>query len=159
VAFAVRGQAIGIGAGQQSRVHCTRLAGSKADTWWLRQHPKVLEATFKEGLNRAEMNNAIDQYLLRDPTPQEERQWREAFDPAPEPLSPEERADWIGQMAGVALASDAFFPFRDSIDRAARSGVAYVVQPGNSARDRIVIQACDEHGMAMAFSGLRLFHH
>jgi len=159
VAFAASGQAIGIGAGQQSRIHCTRLAGAKADTWWLRQHPKVLEATFKDGLNRAEMNNAIDQYLLEHPTPFEERQWQEAFDPAPEPLTPDERADWIGRMDGVALASDAFFPFRDSIDRAAQSGAGYVVQPGNSARDDIVIQACDEHGMVMAFSGLRLFHH
>ena len=159
VAFAASGQAIGIGAGQQSRVHCTRLAGSKADTWWLRQHPKVLQATFKEGLNRAEMNNAIDQYLLEHPTPFEQRQWQEAFDPAPEPLTAQERADWIAKMDGVALASDAFFPFRDSIDRAAQSGVRYVVQPGNSARDRIVIEACDEHGMVMAFSGLRLFHH
>lgn len=159
VAFAASGQAIGIGAGQQSRVHCTRLAGAKADTWWLRQHPKVLEATFRADLNRAEMNNAIDQYLLEHPTPFEERQWREAFDPAPEPLTPQQRADWIAKMDGVALASDAFFPFRDSIDRAAQSGVTYVVQPGNSARDQIVIEACDEHGMAMAFSGLRLFHH
>ena len=159
VAFAAGGQAIGIGAGQQSRVHCTRLAGSKADTWWLRQHPRILEATFKDGLSRAEMNNAIDQYLLERPTPLEERAWREAFDPAPEPLSPEERADWIGKLGGVSLASDAFFPFRDSIDRAAQSGAAYVVQPGNSARDDIVIAACDEHGMVMAFSNLRLFHH
>ena len=159
VAFAAGGQAIGIGAGQQSRVHCTRLAGSKADTWWLRQHPRILEATFKDGLSRAEMNNAIDQYLLRDPTPLEERQWREAFDPAPEPLSVAERADWIAKLGGVSLASDAFFPFRDSIDRAAQSGVKYVVQPGNSARDDVVIAACDEHGMVMAFSGLRLFHH
>ncbi len=159
VAFAAGGQAIGIGAGQQSRVHCTRLAGSKADTWWLRQHPRILEATFKDGLSRAEMNNAIDQYLLRDPTPLEERQWREAFDPAPEPLSAEERADWIAKLGGVSLASDAFFPFRDSIDRAAQSGAAYVVQPGNSARDDVVIAACDEHGMVMAFSNLRLFHH
>ncbi|MFO8012378.1 MAG: phosphoribosylaminoimidazolecarboxamide formyltransferase, partial [Phycisphaerae bacterium] len=129
------------------------------DTWWLRQHPKVLEATFRADLNRAEMNNAIDQYLLEHPTPFEERQWREAFDPAPEPLTPQQRADWIAKLDGVALASDAFFPFRDSIDRAAQSGVTYVVQPGNSARDQIVIEACDEHGMAMAFSGLRLFHH
>ena len=159
VAFAQNGMAIGIGAGQQSRVHCTRLAGAKADTFWLRQHPRVLEATFKDGLNRAEMNNAIDQYLLERPTPLEERAWREAFDPAPEPLSPQERADWIARMDGVALASDAFFPFRDSIDRAAQSGVKYVVQPGNSARDDIVIAACDEHGMVMAFSNLRLFHH
>jgi len=159
VAFAVSGQAIGIGAGQQSRVHCTRLAGSKADIWWLRQHPKVLEATFKDGLNRAEMNNAIDQYLLATPTPFEERAWKEAFDPAPEPLSARERADWIGKLHGVSLASDAFFPFRDSIDRAAQSGAAYVVQPGGSERDDIVIEACDEHGMVMALSGLRLFHH
>ena len=159
VAFAASGMAIGIGAGQQSRVHCTRLAGSKADTWWLRQHPTVLEATFKDGLNRAERNNAIDQYLLEHPTPLEERAWKEAFDPAPDALTPQERADWIARMDGIALASDAFFPFRDSIDRAAQSGVTYVVQPGNSARDDIVIEACNEHGMAMAFSGLRLFHH
>jgi len=159
VAFAASGMAIGIGAGQQSRVHCTRLAGSKADTFWLRQHPRVLQATFKDGLSRAEMNNAIDQYLLEHPTPLEERAWREAFDPAPEPLTPQERADWIGELDGVSLASDAFFPFRDSIDRAAQSGVKYVVQPGNSARDDIVIAACDEYGMAMAFSNLRLFHH
>jgi phosphoribosylaminoimidazolecarboxamide formyltransferase/IMP cyclohydrolase len=159
VAFAVSGQAIGIGAGQQSRVHCTRLAGSKADVWWLRQHPRLLEATFTDGLNRAEMNNAIDQYLLERPTPLEERSWREAFDPAPDPLTADERADWIAKMDGISLASDAFFPFRDSIDRAAQSGVKYVVQPGNSARDDIVIAACNEHGMVMAFSGLRLFHH
>ena len=159
VAFAISGQAIGIGAGQQSRVHCTRLAGSKADVWWLRQHPRLLEATFKDGLSRAEMNNAIDQYLLQRPTPLEERSWREAFDPAPEPLSADERADWIDRLDGVSLASDAFFPFRDSIDRAAQSGVTFVVQPGNSARDDIVIAACNEHGMTMAFSNLRLFHH
>ena len=159
VAFAISGQAIGIGAGQQSRVHCTRLAGSKADVWWLRQHPRLLEATFKDGLSRAEMNNAIDQYLLQRPTPLEERSWREAFDPAPEPLSADERADWIAKMDGISLASDAFFPFRDSIDRAAQSGVTFVVQPGNSARDDIVIAACNEHGMTMAFSNLRLFHH
>jgi len=159
VAFATSGQAVGIGAGQQSRVHCTRLAGSKADIWWLRQHPRVLQATFKDGLNRAEMNNAIDQYLLERPTPLEERAWREAFDPVPDPLSPEERADWIARLDGVSLASDAFFPFRDSIDRAAQSGAKYVVQPGGSERDDLVIAACDEHGMVMAFSGLRLFHH
>ncbi|HUX01896.1 MAG: phosphoribosylaminoimidazolecarboxamide formyltransferase [Phycisphaerae bacterium] len=159
VAFAKDGQAIGIGAGQQSRVHCTRLAGSKADTWWLRQHPRVLEATFKDGLSRAERNNAIDQYLLERPTPLEERAWKEAFDPAPKALSAKERADWLAKLAGVSLASDAFFPFRDSIDRAAQSGVAYVLQPGGSDRDDLVIAACDEHGMVMAMSGLRLFHH
>ncbi|HUU11795.1 MAG TPA: phosphoribosylaminoimidazolecarboxamide formyltransferase [Phycisphaerae bacterium] len=159
VAFAARGQAIGIGAGQQSRVHCTRLAGSKADTWWLRQHPRVLEMPFKDDLNRAERNNAIDQYLLERPTPLEERAWKEALAKPIEPLSPQERADWMAQLDGVALASDAFFPFRDSIDRAAQSGVRYVVQPGGSARDDVVIAACDEHGMVMAMSGLRLFHH
>jgi len=159
VAFAKDGQAIGIGAGQQSRVHCTRLAGSKADIWWLRQHPRVLEATFKDGLSRAERNNAIDQYLLEHPTPLEERAWKEAFDPAPKPLSAKERRDWIDKLTGVSLVSDAFFPFRDSIDRAAQSGVQYILQPGGSARDALVIQACDEHGMVMAFSGLRLFHH
>jgi phosphoribosylaminoimidazolecarboxamide formyltransferase/IMP cyclohydrolase len=159
VAFAKSGQAIGIGAGQQSRVHCTRLAGSKADIWWLRQHPRILEATFKEGLSRAEMNNAIDQYLLEHPTPIEERAWKEAFAPAPKPLSANERADWLAKLKGVSLASDAFFPFRDSIDRAAQSGVKYILQPGGSDRDDLVIQACDEHGMVMAMSGLRLFHH
>ena len=159
VAFAARGQAIGIGAGQQSRVHCTRLAGSKADTWWLRQHPRVLEMPFKDDLNRAERNNAIDQYLLERPTPLEERAWKEALAKPIKPLSPQERAGWIAKLDGVALASDAFFPFRDSIDRAAQSGVRYVVQPGGSARDDLVIEACDEHGMVMAMSGLRLFHH
>ena len=159
VAFAKDGQAIGIGAGQQSRVHCTRLAGSKADIWWLRQHPRVFEAKFREGLNRAEMNNAIDQYLLERPTPLEERAWKEAFAPAPKPLSPKERADWIAKLDGVSLASDAFFPFRDSIDRAAQSGVRYVLQPGGSDRDDLVINACDEHGMVMAMSRFRLFHH
>jgi len=159
VAFAKDGQAIGIGAGQQSRVHCTRLAGSKADIWWLRQHPRILEATFKDGLSRAERNNAIDQYLLERPTPLEERAWKEAFDPAPKALSSKERADWLAKLTGVSLASDAFFPFRDSIDRAAQSGVKYILQPGGSNRDDLVIQACDEHGMVMAMSGLRLFHH
>jgi len=159
VAFAKSGQAIGIGAGQQSRVHCTRLAGSKADIWWLRQHPRILEAKFGEGLNRAEMNNAIDQYLLEHPTPIEERAWKEAFEPAPKPLSAKERADWLAKLEGVSLASDAFFPFRDSIDRAAQSGVQYILQPGGSDRDDLVIQACNEHGMVMAMSGLRLFHH
>jgi phosphoribosylaminoimidazolecarboxamide formyltransferase/IMP cyclohydrolase len=159
VAFAKSGQAIGIGAGQQSRVHCTRLAGSKADIWWLRQHPRVLEAKFREGLNRAERNNAIDQYLLQHPTPLEERAWKEAFDPAPKPLSAKERRDWIDKLTGVSLASDAFFPFRDSIDRAAQSGVKYILQPGGSDRDDLVVAACDEHGMVMAMSGLRLFHH
>jgi len=159
VAFAKNGQAIGIGAGQQSRVHCTRLAGSKADIWWLRQHPRVLDAKFKEGVSRAERNNAIDQYLLEHPTPFEKRVCKKAFAKAPKPLTFKERTEWLAQLAGVGLSSDAFFPFRDSIDRAAQSGVKYVLQPGGSERDDLVIQACDEHGMVMAMSGLRLFHH
>jgi phosphoribosylaminoimidazolecarboxamide formyltransferase/IMP cyclohydrolase len=160
VAFAQNGQAIGIGAGQQSRVHCTRLAGSKADIWWLRQHPRILEAKFKDGLSRAEKNNAIDQYLLEHPTPFENRSWKKAFaKPAPKALTRKDRREWMEKLDGVSLSSDAFFPFRDSIDRAAQSGVRYVLQPGGSDRDDAVIKACDEHGMVMAMSGLRLFHH
>jgi phosphoribosylaminoimidazolecarboxamide formyltransferase/IMP cyclohydrolase len=159
VAFARNGQCIGIGAGQQSRVHCTRLAGSKADLWWLRQHPRVLEAKFKDGVSRAEKNNAIDQYLLEHPTLFEKKVWKRAFADPPRPLTARERRAWLDQLDGVSLSSDAFFPFRDSIDRAAQSGVRYVLQPGGSDRDDVVIQACDEHGMVMAMSGLRLFHH
>ena len=159
VAFARNGQCIGIGAGQQSRVHCTRLAGSKVDIWWLRQHPRILEAKFKDGISRAEKNNAIDQYLLEHPTPLEKKVCKEAFAKAPKPLTSKERREWLEQLDGVSLSSDAFFPFRDSIDRAAQSGVRYVLQPGGSDRDDAVIQACDEHGMVMAMSGLRLFHH
>jgi phosphoribosylaminoimidazolecarboxamide formyltransferase/IMP cyclohydrolase len=159
VALARGGQAIGIGAGQQSRVHCTRLAGSKADIWWLRQHPQILEAKFKEGVSRAEKNNAIDQYLLEHPTPLEKRAWKQAFARPPNALTSKERRAWLDRLDGVSLSSDAFFPFRDSIDRAAQSGVRYVLQPGGSERDDVVIQAADEHGMVMAMSGLRLFHH
>jgi len=159
VAFAKNGQCIGIGAGQQSRVHCTRLAGSKADIWWLRQHPRILDAKFKDGISRAEKNNAIDQYLLEHPTPFEKKVCKEAFATTPKPLSSKERREWLEQLDGVSLSSDAFFPFRDSIDRAAQSGVRYILQPGGSDRDDAVIQACDEHGMVMAMSGLRLFHH
>ena len=150
---------IGIGAGQQSRVHCTRLAGSKADLWWLRQHPRILEAKFKDGASRAEKNNAIDQYLLEHPTPFEKKVSKQAFATAPKPLSSKERREWLAQLDGVSLSSDAFFPFRDSLDRAAQSGVRYVLQPGGSDRDDAVIQACEQHGMVMAMSGLRLFHH
>jgi len=159
VAFARGGQAIGIGAGQQSRVHCTRLAGSKADLWWLRHHPRVLGAKFREGISRAEKNNAIDQYLLEHPTPLETRAWKEAFARPPKPLTAKERRAWLDKLDGVSLSSDAFFQFRDSIDRAAQSGVRYVLQPGGSERDDLVIAACDEHGIVMAMSGLRLFHH
>ncbi|MBM4018515.1 MAG: phosphoribosylaminoimidazolecarboxamide formyltransferase [Planctomycetes bacterium] len=159
VALARSGQCIGIGAGQQSRVHCTRLACSKADLWWLRQHPRLLDAKFKDGVSRAEKNNAIDQYLLDHPTPFERRAWKQAFAAPPKPITARERRAWLGELQGVSLSSDAFFPFRDSIDRAARSGVRYVLQPGGSDRDDLVIRAADEHGMVMALSGLRLFHH
>jgi phosphoribosylaminoimidazolecarboxamide formyltransferase/IMP cyclohydrolase len=159
VAFARNGQCIGIGAGQQSRVHCTRLAGSKVDTWWLRHHPRLLEATFKEGASRAEKNNAIDQFLLENPTPMEKRSWKKAFATKIKPLTRKERREWLAQLDGVSLSSDAFFPFRDSIDRAAQSGVKYVLQPGGSERDDVVVKACNQHGMVMAYSALRLFHH
>jgi len=159
VAYAKNGQCIGIGAGQQSRVHCVRLAGSKADIWWLRQHPRLLEAQFKDGVSRAEKNNAIDQYLLERPTPLEKRAWKKAFAKPPKALTSRERREWLEKLDGVSLSSDAFFPFRDSLDRAAQSGVRYVLEPGGSDRDDGVIQSADEHGMVMAFSGLRLFHH
>jgi phosphoribosylaminoimidazolecarboxamide formyltransferase/IMP cyclohydrolase len=159
VCYALDGQVIGVGAGQQSRVHCTRLAGLKADLWWLRQHPKVLGLKFRPGIKRPDRDNAIDQYLQPDVTEAEKRGWAEVFAEEPPPLSPEERRAWLDQLTGVTLGSDAFFPFRDSIDRAARSGVRYVLQPGGSARDEEVIRACDEYGMVMVFSGVRLFHH
>lgn len=159
ICLAVDGQVIGAGAGQQSRIHCTRLAAAKADIWHLRQHPAVLELEFKEGLSRPERNNAIDGYLRDDLSPAEMRYWETMFDEAPWRLSSQEKREWLDGMAGVSLASDAFFPFRDCIDRASQSGVRYVVQPGGSVRDDVVIEACDEYGMVMAFSGVRLFHH
>jgi phosphoribosylaminoimidazolecarboxamide formyltransferase/IMP cyclohydrolase len=159
VCFAVDGQVVGAGAGQQSRVHCTRLAADKADLWYLRQHPATLGLQFREGVSRAERNNAIDGYLRDDLSPAEQRYWEEAFAVVPQRLTPEEKRSWLDGLTDVCLASDAFFPFRDSIDRASQSGVKYVVQPGGSVRDDIVIEACDEYGMVMAFSGVRLFHH
>jgi phosphoribosylaminoimidazolecarboxamide formyltransferase/IMP cyclohydrolase len=159
VCYAYGGQAIGVGAGQQSRVHCTRLAGGKADLWWLRQHPRVLELRFREGLNRAEKNNAIDGFLCEDLTPAEDAYLRTNLAGDAEKLTREEKAAWIAKMTGVSLGSDAFFPFRDSIDRAARSGVKYVAQAGGSNRDDLVVAAADEYGMAMAMTGIRLFHH
>jgi phosphoribosylaminoimidazolecarboxamide formyltransferase/IMP cyclohydrolase len=159
VCFAYDGQAIGVGAGQQSRVHCTRLAGGKADLWWLRRHPRVLELQFREGLNRAEKNNAIDGYLCDDLTPAEEAFLDSNLDGSPQRLSREEKAEWVAKLSGVSLGSDAFFPFRDSIDRAARSGVRYVAQAGGSNRDDLVIAAANEYDMAMAMTGIRLFHH
>ncbi len=153
------GQVTGVGAGQQSRVHCTRLAANKSDLWFLRQHPAVFEFQFADGVSRAEQNNAIDVFFLEDLTPAEQAAWEQAFEVVPQRLTAEEKRAWLDQVRGVVLSSDAFFPFRDSIDRASRSGVKAVAQPGGSANDADVIQACDEYGMVMAFTGLRLFHH
>jgi phosphoribosylaminoimidazolecarboxamide formyltransferase/IMP cyclohydrolase len=159
VCLAYEGQIIGMGAGQQSRIHCTRLAASKADVWFLRQHPAVLGLKFKKNLHRPERDNAVDAYLRDDLSPAEEKAWREKFEVAPQKLTLQQKREWLNQRTGATLGSDAFFPFRDSIDRAHQSGVSYVVQPGGSVRDADVIQACDEYGMAMAFTGVRLFHH
>jgi phosphoribosylaminoimidazolecarboxamide formyltransferase / IMP cyclohydrolase len=159
VCYVVNGQTIGVGAGQQSRVHCARLAGSKADLWRLRQHPAVLALPFKEGIKRPDRDNAIDQFLQPDVTPEEKKNWVNVFTKMPQQLSDDERRLWLDGLTDVVLGSDAFFPFRDSIDRAAKSGVKYVLQPGGSTRDADVIAACDEYGMTMVFSGLRLFHH
>lgn len=159
VCFAADGQVIGVGAGQQSRVHCTRLAGAKADLWRLRQHPRVLELPFKPDVKRPDRDNAIDQFLQPDVTDAEKLNWSNVFVESPHQLTAEERRAWLDGMTNVVLGSDAFFPFRDSIDRASKSGVKYIVQPGGSNRDDNVIAACDEYGMTMVFSGLRLFHH
>jgi phosphoribosylaminoimidazolecarboxamide formyltransferase/IMP cyclohydrolase len=159
VCFAVDGQVIGVGAGQQSRIHCTRLAGVKADLWRLRQHPAVLGLTFRPGIGRADRDNAIDQFLRDDVTPSEKAGWDKIFAELPCPLTAGEKRFWLSGLQDVVLGSDAFFPFRDSIDRASQSGVKYVLQPGGSNRDDSVIQACDEYGMLMVFSGIRLFHH
>ncbi len=159
VCFAVDGQVIGNGAGQQSRVHCTRLAGDKADNWQLRQHPATLGLRFRAGLPRAARNNAVDRFLARDLSPAEEAAWAEAFEVVPARLTDDERRAWLGARRDVALSSDAFFPFRDNLDRAAASGVRYVLQPGGSLRDDEVIAAANEYEMVMALSGTRLFHH
>jgi phosphoribosylaminoimidazolecarboxamide formyltransferase/IMP cyclohydrolase len=159
VCFAYDGQVIGLGAGQQSRVHCTRLAGTKADLWFLRQHPRCLDLPFRPDLGRPARNNAVDKFLSDEVTPAEERVWREAFTEVPTKLTAREKRDWLDRLDGVSLSSDAYIPFRDNIDRAARSGVKYVVQTGGSLRDDEVIAAADEYGMVMAFSRVRLFHH
>jgi phosphoribosylaminoimidazolecarboxamide formyltransferase/IMP cyclohydrolase len=159
VCYVYDGQVIGCGAGQQSRIHCTRLAGSKADIWYLRQHPAVLNLKFKKGVTRPNMDNAIDQFLRDDVTEIEKEGWSDIFEEMPTQLTLEEKRKWLSTLNGVSLGSDAFFPFRDNIDRAAQSGVKFIVQPGGSVRDDIVIEACNEYNMAMAFSGLRLFHH
>ena len=157
--LALDGQVIGNGAGQQSRIHCTRLAGNKADTWWLRQHPATLGLRFREGLGRPERDNAVDGFLRDDLSPAEDEVWRASFAETPQRLTPTERREWLDALTGVSMASDAFIPFRDNIDRAAMSGVRYVVQPGGSVRDDDVAAACAEYGIAMAISGVRLFHH
>ncbi|CAB1244838.1 Bifunctional purine biosynthesis protein PurH [Clostridiaceae bacterium BL-3] len=159
VCFVLDGQVIGVGAGQQSRIHCTRLAGSKADIWFLRQHPSVLSLPFRDGLKKAEKDNAIDQYLRNDVTEEETRHWKDVFTEVPRKLTEEEKKNWISKLKGVSLGSDAFFPFRDNIDRASKSGVEYIVEPGGSIRDDAVIEACNDYNMVMAFSDLRLFHH
>ncbi len=159
VCFTYDGQVIGCGAGQQSRIHCTRLAAGKADSWMLRQHPKVLSLKFKEGLKNPVKDNAIDLYLRDDITEAELKEWKNLFEVIPEKLSAEEKAEWIKTFSGVAYSSDAFFPFKDNIDRAAMSNVMYIAQPGGSVRDDEVIQACNTYGMVMCFTGLRLFHH
>lgn len=159
VCLAHNGQVTGVGAGQQSRVHCTRLAANKSDLWLLRQHPAVLGLQFVEGLPRAQRNNAIDLFFIDNLSPAERGAWEQSFAVVPERLSSEAKAEWLARFGGVALSSDAYFPFRDSIDRAQRSGVGYVAQPGGSVNDDDVIAACDEYGMVMAFTGLRLFHH
>ena len=160
VCYVKGGQAIGIGAGQQSRIHCTRLAGQKADNWLLRQCPKVLNLPFKEDVGRPNRDNAIDVYMSDDYADVlEDRQWQQFFTEQPEPLTREEKREWLEKMDGVALGSDAFFPFSDNVQRAHRSGVKYIAQPGGSIRDDVVIDACNEFGIAMYFSGMRLFHH
>ena len=160
VCYVKDGQAIGIGAGQQSRIHCTRLAGNKADIWWLRQHPKVLNLPWVNGIRRADRDNTIDLYISDDyEDVLKEGEWQRFFTTRPEPLSREEKQTWISQNTGVSLGSDAFFPFGDNIERARRSGVAYVAQAGGSVRDDNVIETCDKYNIAMAFTGVRLFHH
>ncbi|MEA4972420.1 MAG: phosphoribosylaminoimidazolecarboxamide formyltransferase [Candidatus Metalachnospira sp.] len=159
VCFAEDGQAIGVGAGQQSRIHCTRLAGSKADIWHLRQHDKVLNLPFKSTIGRPERDNVIDQYISEDDCDELLANWESFFETKPERLTKKEKTDCLSSLRGVALASDAFFPFGDNIERARKSGVDYIAEPGGSVRDDLVIECCDKYGIAMAFTGMRLFHH
>ena len=160
VCYVKDGQAIGIGAGQQSRIHCTRLAGQKADNWWLRQHEKVLGLQFADGLSRADRDNAIDVYMSDEyEDVLAEGVWQTKFKVKPEVFTREEQKAWLKQLTGVALGSDAFFPFGDNIERAHKTGVKYIAQPGGSVRDDHVIETCNKHGITMAFTGIRLFHH
>ena len=160
VCYVKDGQAIGIGAGQQSRIHCTRLAGSKADEWWLRQCPKVMNLPFKKGIRRADRDNTINVYISDEyEDVLQDGIWQQFLTECPEPLTREERKEWIAKNTGVALGSDAFFPFGDNIERAHKSGVEYIAQAGGSIRDDHVIDTCDKYNIAMAFTGIRLFHH
>ena len=160
VCYVKNGQAIGIGAGQQSRVHCTRLAGSKADNWWMRQNPKVMALPFKDDIRRPDRDNAIDVYIGDEyEDVLAEGEWQRIFKTKPEPLTREEKKEWLAKNTDVCLGSDAFFPFGDNIERAKKSGVAYIAEPGGSIRDDNVIDTCNKYGMAMAFTGIRLFHH
>ena len=160
VCYVKDGQAIGIGAGQQSRIHCTRLAGNKADVWYLRQHEKVLNLPFKEDIRRADRDNTIDVYVSEDwMDVLADGIWENFFTTKPEPLTMEEKKEWLKTLDNVALGSDAFFPFGDNIERAHKSGVKYIAQPGGSIRDDNVIETCNKYGIAMAFNGIRLFHH
>jgi phosphoribosylaminoimidazolecarboxamide formyltransferase/IMP cyclohydrolase len=159
IGFAFDGQAIGIGAGQQSRIHCTRLAAEKTDRWFLRQHPAILGLKWRKGIGRAERNNAIDLYLQERLNSFEKENLKATLEKVPPQLTYDEKRDWLDKLKGVSLSSDGMIPFRDTIDRANESGVSYVVQPGGSIRDKDVIKACDDYGMVMAFSGVRLFHH
>ena len=160
VCYVKDGQAIGIGAGQQSRIHCTRLAGNKADIWWLRQHPKVMNLPFIDNIRRADRDNTIDVYISEDHDDVlREGTWQQFFKTQPEVLTMEEKKAWIAQNTKVALGSDAFFPFGDNIERAHKSGVEFIAQAGGSVRDDNVIETCDKYGIAMAFTGVRLFHH
>ena len=160
VCYVKDGQAIGIGAGQQSRIHCTRLAGSKADNWWLRQSPEVLNLPFREDIKRADRDNSIDLYIGEDYMDVlAEGKWQNIFTTKPEVFTAEKKRAWLDQLTDVALGSDAFFPFSDNIERGYRSGARYIAQPGGSVRDDLVIKACDDLGLAMAFTGIRLFHH
>ncbi|MCI9272082.1 MAG: phosphoribosylaminoimidazolecarboxamide formyltransferase [Dorea sp.] len=160
VCYVKDGQAIGIGAGQQSRIHCTRLAGQKADNWWLRQNPKVLNLPFKDDIRRADRDNAIDLYIGEEYMDVlNDEAWPNTFKEKPAVFTREEKRAWLDQMSGVALGSDAFFPFGDNIERAHKSGVQYIAQPGGSVRDDHVIETCNKYHMVMAFTGIRLFHH
>jgi len=161
VCYVKDGQAIGIGAGQQSRIHCTRLAGQKADIWWLRQHPKVMGLPFVDGIRRADRDNTIDLYISEEEHDDvlADGQWQQFFKERPEVLTKEEKQEWIARNTGVCLGSDAFFPFGDNVERAHRSGVQFIAQAGGSVRDDHVIMTADKYGIAMAFTGVRLFHH